>query len=173
MGVPGVSDDIYLRHQQVWQAMHGIARPGRGADFLFAQKTNRLYVIRSHRLDARHGRVVMPPTRGESRRLEVDLVAMQGQDHDVPIRAESVGEWAAAQLKRHGLEICGLQVLALHRRVGLKRAKLPEQSTLRIEIQTATIRADVRVVDQMALSQAFAKGVGRGKRFGYGMLRFS
>jgi hypothetical protein len=164
IGVPGSRDDIYLRHQQVWQAMHGIARRQCGGDFLFAQVAPQLFAVRSQRLRGVTEIAVMPG-QGERQQLRVSLAAMRGKNHDEPVPVRELAHWCAAKLEHNGVEVEELAVDGVKLHTG-------DKHLMRIRVLAANVRARVRIADFERASHAFVNGVGRGKRLGFGMLRF-
>jgi hypothetical protein len=165
IGVPGDSDDLYLRHQQVWQAVAKAAPRIQGDDFLYAQVKPRLFMVRSQRLANHSSSHARMPENGEAHRATIELVAMTGSKHDQPVPEALVSDWASRVLAAKGLAVDTLELLACVDRVGHK-------SNMRIGLRVASIAARVRVRDAGLLQKAFVSGVGRGKRFGFGMLRF-
>lgn len=164
VGVPLDSDDVYLRHQQVWQAMHATARAGCGQDFVFAEVAPRLFEVRSPRL--RTGEFARLPAVGQVRPLRVSLVAMWGSAHDRPVAAGALTSWCGDRLRQHGLGLSALAIERVRECRGLKRG-------VPIRLQVVDVHAQACVVDAALAARAFVNGVGRGKRFGFGMLRFS
>lgn len=175
IGVPHDSDDLYLRHQQVWQGMHGIARKtghadgvgGRGAEFLYAQIHPRLYLVRSRHLDASLGakKAVMPST-GQKVRFMLDLVAMRGTLHDQPVPEVELHDWAQARIEANGWTCNEVQVESAGRRLGRKH-------NMRIDLQVVSLRGVLSIADQSRSAASFVSGIGRGRRFGFGMLRLA
>lgn len=163
VGVPGIGEDLYKRHQQVWRAMHDHVRQGEGSPFLFAQIADRMYRVRSHRLPARLSRRIVLPVSGEEYRFQVDLAAMRGSDKKQPVPLSDLDGWVSSLLQKHGYEPHALQVSNVSMVSGMKQG-------MRIQIQSVRGTGMLYVTDTKLAQEAFTKGIGRGKRFGFGML---
>lgn len=163
VGVPGIGEDLYKRHQQVWMAMHDYVKRGEGAPFLFAQTAERLYRVRSHRLPQRLSRRVVLPVSDERYRFQVDLAAMNGGGKKQPVPLPDLDDWVNAQFEKHGYAPLALQVSNVSMVSGAKAG-------MRIQLQSVRATGILRVTDTLLAQDAFTQGIGRGKRFGFGML---
>lgn len=171
VAVPGDSADIYLRHQQVWQALHlcGAMTGMRiecGADFVFCREAEQLYRVRSERLAARLGRPVRLARAG---RFAIDVVAARGSSQGEPVPAERVPAWFAELARGHGLAV-EVERCALRWERGIKHDRRQARA-LRIAHPVAAIAGRYEVANELLAAQAYAAGIGRGKRFGFGMFR--
>lgn len=164
LALPGDTDDLYVRHQQVWAALRTQVDEGR--DFLYRLTASRIALVRSACL--RQGIVVsdLPPAH-----IALDLVAADREDgnKERPVPIARVADWSARLLRQHGLEPSDVQLLRHGEAVGVKAARFDAPGH-RIRYATATITADVRISDLRLARSAWRLGVGRGRRFGFGML---
>ena len=163
--VPGESDDIYLRHQQVWQAMAPHARDGQ--DFIFTQESDpQLFRVRSATLP-RWAKTASLPRTG---RFEIDMVCATGEGYREAVPDAELPEWAAAKLARHGLTATSVKLQRTTIRRGVKRVRDTERVE-RIVVPVAHLAGEYRIAHPVLAQEAFRCGVGRGKRFGFGFLR--
>lgn len=163
LAVPGDTDDIYRRHQQVWAGMAAHVRAG--TEFLYRQQSPRLMRVRSAALPG--GRVVV----FRAGPMAVDLVVSdrydRNKERDVP--QDRALEWAAALLHGNGFEVRAIELLQYRIVMGTKppRDGAPGH---RIRYATARFKMDLSIQDQLAAQHAWQRGIGRGRRFGFGML---
>jgi len=164
LALPGATDDLYVRHQQVWAALATQAREGR--DFVYRYVSPRVALVRGACL--RQGVIVgdLPPPS-----IKLDFVASDRVDRNKerPVPHDQVGDWAARLLVQHGMMPTALVVLNHSVAIGTKIARAGQPGH-RIRYSVATVRADVVVVDPGLSRMAWRLGVGRGRRFGFGML---
>ncbi|HEU0198316.1 MAG TPA: type I-E CRISPR-associated protein Cas6/Cse3/CasE [Nevskiaceae bacterium] len=163
VALPGPASDIYRRHQMVWQFMHRKARSG--SDFTFAMVADRMALVRSTCLP--FGR----PSAVSDGLITLDTVALvRNAFGEAPVPDVKAKAFAATLLGTHGFAVHALRVSRHRAETGLKQRC---GRTFRISLPVRTIVADVRVADPRAAADAWLHGVGRGKRFGFGMLRHS
>ena len=163
--VPGNSDDIYLRHQQVWQVMGQHARQGQ--DFIFTQEDDpQFFRVRSDTLP-RWAKPTALPRQG---RFEIDMVCAIGEGYRDAVPEAELPAWSAEKLARHGLAASAVQVQRMTLRRGIKRVRDTDRVE-RIVVPVARLIGDYRVAHPVLAQEAFRCGVGRGKRFGFGFLR--
>lgn len=164
LALPGDTEDLYVRHQQVWAALRTQVQEGR--DFLYRLVTPRVALVRSAAL--LQGPVVdeLPPGR-----IELDLVASDRVDRNKerPVSKEEIVPWVMRLLMQHGLEARDVAVLRHGVATGLKPQR-SEQPAHRIRYGVARIQAAVTISDQRLARAAWREGIGRGRRFGFGML---
>ena len=164
LALPGDTDDLYVRHQQVWAALRTQVREGR--DFLYRMVSPRVVLVRSPLLT--RGTVVsdVPPAT-----VELDVVASDRVDRNKEraVARELIDSWTARLLLLHGLQAARVEVVRHGTAAGAKLARGADAGHL-IRFGVATVRADVRVLDPSLARRAWRYGVGRGRRFGFGML---
>lgn len=162
--VPPCADDIYARHQHVWQAMQGRAHHGRA--FIFAAVSPHLVRVRSACLERGDDSVLADG------QLRVSLVTAHRSPDGrmVAVEDRNMPTWTRALLARHGLRVEAVNIMgsAVARGVKLDEASgLP----LNIELPVRDVNLTVSIQNRGKANLAWAYGIGRGKRFGYGMLQ--
>lgn len=174
VAVPGNQEDLYLRHQQVWDAAGRRfgARAGFNTvhEFLFRRESPQIYRLRSSTFQPAGAQAVALPTSGTSYRFDIELVAMRGSDHSEPVHPPHLNDWVESLLGRNGFKVSAFSSnsLAWHR--GVKQIKDRPGSSMRIAYQIARVAGTLSVSDTALAQAAFTSGIGRGRRFGFGML---
>lgn len=168
---PDSGTDIYAVHQQVWKGVSPWISSQAGQSFLFAPESlaperrhEGLWRVRSAHLPAQ-GTTATRLTRTGV--LQVVLAATQirhGLEQPVP-EADQL-DWASAVLQRHGLQTRDCRVIERWVASGIKRS-----ARHRIRVPAVQLLARFSVHDARLAECAFMNGVGRGRRFGFGMLR--
>ncbi len=111
-----------------------------------------------------------PVSRKENTEKDVYLRALDLQGDATPSRSEIYAEWFRRQWGAT-LEFEQLELIGFSRRRLLRRPVIEGQRKSRnIERPQATFRAIVRVADAQAFSAALARGIGRHRAFGFGMV---
>ena len=111
-----------------------------------------------------------PVSRKENTEKDVYLRALDLQGDATPSRSEIYAEWFRRQWNST-LEFEQLELIGFSRRRLLRRPLIDGQRNSRsIERPQATFRAIVRVVDDKAFSTTLARGIGRHRAFGFGMV---
>ena len=163
--VPGDGNDIYRRHQQVWQAMAPYAR--RGTDFIFTQEQDpQFFRIRSDALPRWAERTVLP----SCGRFEIDVVCATGDGYREAVRDCDLVPWVTGKLARQGIDASSVACEQRAWRRGTKRASDADAAE-RIAVPVARFTGAFSVHNPVLAQEAFRCGIGRGKRFGFGFLR--
>lgn len=161
LAIPPHGEDIYRRHQLVWRAMH--RKAGSGQDFLFAAQSANVMLIRSDRL---HQGVESQLREGA---LTVSVVAETRMGNvGKAVSDQTLPEWMERMMDNHGFRLQGMQSSELYYANGLK---MDGEKPLAILLAIRDIRMDVGITHRGKAQRAWQMGIGRGKRFGYGMLR--
>lgn len=161
VALPAHGEDIYRRHQLVWTVMHG--RAGSGGDFVFAMLSPRIALLRSSRFDRG---VLTVPREG---RLAVSLVAVSRmQDGDRAITDAMAPAFVTDLMGQHGIVVDLVSISPPREAVGIKQR---QGTRHRIALPIRDVLMDARIADPLLAEIAWRSGIGRGKRFGYGMLR--
>lgn len=163
VALPDSADDLYRQHQLVWEAVRNkLVLPGQGS-FVYAMLSPRVAVVRSHRFDRG------PPSRLTERPLCLTLVSAVQEPGTGRLRA-LYGEEAVSKisslLAKHGFGVEDLVVEQQTEQVGKK-----VRADMRIAIPTSVVRFTPKVQNLALADHAWSNGIGRGKRFGCGMLR--
>lgn len=164
VAVPDVGGDIYRQHQHVWTVMHGKARRG-GSSFCYVMRSPHLAVVRSHLLD--HGTV---STLAE-RPMRASLITAKQTASG--LQALSAGEArlrVQELLAAHGIATADVAVLEQRTLTGCKRDRVTGQA-MRIALPVSAVQFVPRFSDAAKAHLAWRDGIGRGKRFGCGMLQ--
>lgn len=98
----------------------------------------------------------------------VELQKSQSEDEDAPISREAVySDWLAAQLLRHGgARLEGSAVMKSFQRTRVIRNRARRS----IEGPEAVMRGVLTITDADAFNALLARGIGRHRAYGYGML---
>lgn len=160
IALPGVETDLYRIHQLVWNHVEGaVGRTARKPSFIY-RIDGGMIRVRSRDFPARGtAATAFRPTA----QVFVDLAAVWGAKHDQPVPQAHLVEWCTQKLADAGYQALSLSVLDHEMRTGVKQA-------LDIRIPVARVKATVIVADSQASACAWDQGIGRGKRFGLGML---
>lgn len=163
IALPPTHGDIYRRHQLVWRAMQAHASHGR--DFVFAAESDHLVRVRSACLD----RGTISTVRDGM--LRVDLVtAVRFGSKIEPVEHGDMAGWTEALLAQHGFRAQTIEVLRGDVARG-RKAQRDTGATLMIALPVRTVQVDVRIEHHGKAALAWERGIGRGKRFGFGMLQ--
>ena len=163
VALPSTHGDIYRRHQLVWRAMHGLVHTGQS--FIFTSVSDHMVAVRSERLE-----------RGELSALSeglmrVQLVAARRDGQRMrPIANAHMDDWVADLMALHGLRVHRVTVLADFMAAGSKR-DAASGKTLAIQLPVKNVLIETTIEHRAKAALAWANGVGRGKRFGFGMLQ--
>lgn len=164
VALPDVGGDIYRQHQHVWTVMHGKAKRG-GSSFCYAMRSPHLAVVRSHLLD--HGAVssiAERPMRASivtARQTASGLQALSAAE--APLRVQEL-------LATHGIVTADVAVLEQSSLTGCKCDRETGQS-MRIVLPVSVVQFVPRFSNAAKAHLAWRDGIGRGKRFGCGMLQ--
>lgn len=168
---PALGEDLYAVHQQVWEGVSPWLSSAQRQRFVFApespqasRRNDGIWRVRSQHLPA-HGTSLagLPP----SGRMHVTLAATRTEQHrEVEIKEADQQAWAAALLARNGFIVSACTVTARWVAEGNKRS-----TAQRIRIPAVRVALDYNIGSPALACAAFVQGVGRGKRFGFGMLR--
>lgn len=165
VALPGaVGTDIYRRHQWVWRAMHAHAQ--HGSAFVFGAVSERLLCVRSDRLPRG-----APSALTDGRHRLAVVAARRGGQRMKPVEASAAGDWVTALLWQHGMRVDGLQVLAQWTARGEKPGPSGGGSGMLIALPIVEVTMNVQIVQRVKAMAAWSQGIGRGKRFGFGMLQ--
>jgi len=163
VALPHSRGDIYRRHQLVWRAMHGRAR--QGSAFLFAEVSPHLVRVRSSCLERGS-----PSSLAEGiHRLQLVTARRDGLRMTV-IPDADVTEWVSALLDQHGLRTCHVELRGSSIVTGIKRDRITGKE-MNIQLPVKDLLIDVSISHRAKANLAWAHGIGRGKRFGFGMLQ--
>lgn len=165
IALPEHADDIYRRHQLVWRAVHG--HVGSGRDFLFTAIGSHQALVRSEALP-----------RGAASELREGLlmaalvtsVRTNGTGDGDMLPEAMLGEWLTQLVSENGFRLNRYTVLT----EGTVRGRKIDPSTgrtLAIRLPVREIQLDVTIQHTAKANLAWKNGLGRAKRFGYGMLR--
>lgn len=163
IAMPPCGDDIYRMHQQVWSVVAPHTR-GRNA-FLYAFEAPGVVRVRSRDLPSGCDRVV--PVEGHA---TIDLVAVEGHDQSRALAHERMAPWVASHVLDAGLDIVGALDLSLSMARGRKLDRHSGR-THHIRLPVVQARFKYRIVDNRLAARALHEGIGRNRRFGFGMLR--
>lgn len=159
-----MSPDVYKRHQQVWQAVAPFAEQGQ--DFLFQRVDAGIFRVRSRKL-GRHGAPVAVPNgvcvlRGHLSR------AVIRQGRQVTVRDDEVGGWFRTVARNHGLMVRAAAFGSGPKEAGVKVGA--DGTAHEIRFETVEVEACVEQLEEFAFERVLESGLGRGRRFGYGMM---
>lgn len=163
VALPPWKGDIYRRHQLVWRAMHG--HPKGDRSFIFAEVSPSIVCVRSACLERG------TPSGLVDGALRVDLVAARRSGQRmIALTDNETPEWASELLSQHGLQATRVTIIGSEMAAGRKLYKTSGE-TLAIQLPIKSLVLEVSIDQRAKANLAWAHGIGRGKRFGFGMLR--
>lgn len=163
VALPNTGGDIYVQHQKVWEAMAPhMDRAGHG-HFLYVMTSPRLALVRSTHL-ARGKLTTMPDA---MLRMTV-VTARQVEGRLLRLDRTQAFDKIRLMLDEHGIYP---EQLAIDRQYDLAGNKAKEQR--KITLPVSEIRFMPRLLNRAKAHLAWRDGIGRGKRFGCGMLRIA
>ena len=165
IAAPDVPHDLYQLHQQVWEYAHRAARPGIRPKFLFRADRG---VVRVRSADFARGveRSFRP---GVDASLDLAAVLQSSDGRELAVAHDDLPTWAGDKLTAAGFEVLALEVVAYDMRSGLKMDRATGRRH-RITLPVASLRLRLAIADQDKALCAWREGLGRGRRFGLGML---
>ena len=165
LALPSTETDLYRVHQLVWkhvaQAMGGSrVRPS----FVY-RVDGGMVRIRSTDFPATVRRIAEFQC---GRTVSVDLACIvQTPQGELPVPQEELAGWVTAKLEAAGY---GVDELAVSDCRWLAGTKITPTGVQRIRIPCTRVHAAVHAVHPALCTDAWSAGIGRGKRFGLGML---
>lgn len=169
VALPDCITDLYTVHQLVWAHVERAARVARQKHkastptFIYRVDSG---MIRARSVDLPSGVASVSQMR-ESADFYLDIAALTGERHDRPVPAASLEQWCASKIERSGFVVSDLVVDQYEMRVGKKYIERVQHN---IQIPVARLRAKLKTKDAELCAAAWVNGIGRGKRFGLGML---
>lgn len=164
LALPGETQDIYQRHQQVWRALHGQVR--HGPEFLYRMASPRMAIVRSEHIERGQTSAL---TQGPWR---VDVVAARIVDRNKerPVPIDEIPSWATERLLiPHGIRPDAVRVDHHWIAAGIKPAR-EDRPAHSIAYSAARLIVEGEIADRFLAQKAWRLGIGRGRRFGFGML---
>lgn len=165
IAAPDVPPDLYQLHQQVWEHAQRAARSGVRPTFLFRADKG---LIRVRSADFARGmeRSFRP---GADASLDLAAVLQCSDGRELAVAHADLPTWAADKLSAAGFDVLALEVVAYDMRSGLKMDRATGRRH-RITLPVASLRLRLAIADQDKALCAWREGLGRGRRFGLGML---
>lgn len=161
VALPSSETDLYRIHQHVWRHVAQECGARREPPYFLYRVDGPLVRVRSDAFTQRARVAAFTPTRG----VYVDLAALHGGGKKQPVPRHLLEDWCARQIASAGFAVRALEVLAYEVRTGFKSA-----GGHTITIPVVRMQADVCVTDPRRCDRTWRVGIGRGKRFGLGML---
>lgn len=163
LALPDSDLDMYRLHQLVWEAVSQKVSPPVRPSFLYARTSARLAVIRSRYLD--RGQI----SRWSDGRKRATLVtskigAMDRRMHGL-VGMEAINKIRTSMLV-HGIYVSDIEIERQYEMVGLK-----SREARRITLPVSDVLFTAKALNGALADLAWANGIGRGKRFGCGMMR--
>lgn len=161
VALPDTGGDIYLQHQKVWEVMASHIDRRRRESFIYAMRSPRMAHVRSAYLLRGH-----PAAMPASPLCMTLVTAKQVDGRLVALRGQAAFDKVRALLTEHGIYP---EQLAIDEQFELIGFKAKQQR--RIALPVSHIRFVPRISNPAKAHLAWCDGIGRGKRFGCGMLR--
>lgn len=168
VAVPGNSKDVYERHQQVWQAVAPFVE--KGEDFQFKRVDEALYRVRSRKF-GRQGRCVVVPKGPATLRATLSRTLIK-DGRQTTIADDELPRWFGTVAGNQGLIVAAASFLGGQRVEGSKKCQSTSRF-LQIRFETVAVEARIEEVEDGAYERALERGLGRGRRFGFGMIDLS
>jgi hypothetical protein len=165
VAVPGRTTDVYERHQQVWQAVAPFVE--KGEDFQFKKVDESLYRVRSRKF-GRHGRCVPVPKGANTLRAALSRTLIK-EGRQTTIADDELPSWFQTIAGNKGLLVLEAEFSSGERAEGRKACRYGNR-LLEIRFETVHVKARVEELVHGAYERVLATGIGRGRRFGFGMI---
>ena len=163
IALPSSMEDMYRIHQLVWAYIVPKVQSNLTPSFLY-RLDNGLIRVRSRHLPA--GRTLFK-TLTPQRPIHIDLAAVEGSDHQQPVAEQDLQSWCQRKLEKAGFGVTSLAITGHEVRRGCKYA---DGRVHKIVIPVARVQASITLKDLQSCNDAWQNGIGRGKRFGLGMI---
>lgn len=165
VATPGLPTDLYRMHQHVWEHASRAAKPGKRPRFLYRVEDG-LVKIRGR--DFNKG-TVREFRAGQPCSLDIAAVIQSDAHGQRPVAHAALEPWLVSKLKGAGFKVRELEVIRYEMQRG---AKLDRETGRRhlIELPVARVLLDLEIEDRELADAAWCDGIGRGRRFGCGML---
>lgn len=165
IAAPDVSPDLYRLHQQVWEHAQRAATPGVRPSFLFRAEQG-VIRVRSGNFARGVERRFRP---GVDALMEMAAVVQTADGREMPVAHADLPAWARDKVAASGFEVQEIEIQAYGPRSGLK-TDCGTGRRHNIVLPVASLRLRLLITDPEKASCAWRDGIGRGKRFGLGML---
>lgn len=164
IALPSPPADLYLLHQQVWEHARRAVAPGQRPSFLYRVDDG---LVRVRSTDFARGRTQALSDGPCS--LDLAAVIQEARGGERAVDPGDLLVWTKAKLKRSGLRPERLRIVSY----GLQRGNKIDRATgyhHRITLPVVRVSFDLEVEDEALANVAWIEGIGRGRRFGLGML---
>lgn len=165
IAIPGLPTDLYRMHQCVWEHAERAATAGHRPQFLYRVE-NGLVQVRG--LDFCKG-TVREFRPGRTCRLDIAAIKRSSNGGEMPVEASQLEDWTVGLLAKAGFKVRDLDVENYVLQRGIKHDRNTGRRHL-IELPVARLQLELDVLDPDRAQLAWCGGIGRGKRFGLGML---
>lgn len=164
IALPEHEIDLYRVHQLVWSHVaKAVDQKSVRPSFIFRIDAG-MVRVRSNDLPSRRCTVSVPIA---SRPLRIDLAAVWGGNHDETVPHDMLESWCLKKLATAGYGATQIDIEMEHR----DGVKFIDGRSHKINIPVARCTVhDWSTLDSGLSGEAWIKGIGRGKRFGLGML---
>ncbi|ABD72035.1 hypothetical protein Rfer_4349 (plasmid) [Rhodoferax ferrireducens T118] len=165
IALPDIETDLYRIHQLVWQHVaRAVESQGRFArpEFIYRIDGGMIRVrgnLPKNKTSVSAFRANAP--------VHLDLAAVWGSEHENAVPEAHLADWCAEKIESAGFKVASLAVTNFQYRCGVKHATDNRQN---IRIPVASVTTTVTAGDTLACALTWRQGIGRGKRFGLGML---
>lgn len=164
IALPDSETDLYRIHQLVWNHVAKATRDQRKRPEFIYRIDDGMIRVRSRDLPAQ---VTRSTQFRANTPVQIDLAAVWGSEHENAVPASHMAAWCTQKLESVGFEVQALEVTDIQTRTGFKFA---DEGVQNIKIPVARVNATLKITDPVMATVAWQQGVGRGKRFGLGML---
>lgn len=164
VAIPGLPDDLYRMHQCIWQHAEQASKRGVRPTFLYRVDDG---LVRVRSVDFARGTV--KSFRAGPCRLDLAAVIQGSDGTSRAVSADDLQAWAVSKISQAGFEVRSLQVLDYRMNHGSKLDKITGRRH-RISLPVARLALDLGITDPQKALSAWEDGIGRGRRFGLGML---
>jgi len=163
IALPSTAGDVYRQHQLVWKAMR--ATGDRVRDFIYVMLSPHIALVRSRQLS----RGSVSDAIEGSLRIRIVSARQAGHGGLESLDVEGTLKLAERLFSAHGFVIDDLHVEDQTRLHGIKVDR--SGCRLNIVLPVSDLMFQGRCSNRAGAALAWANGMGRGKRFGCGMLR--
>lgn len=163
VALPGATGDIYRQHQMVWDVIQYDVQ--RGRDFIYAMTSPHLARVRSPHL----ARGTVSAMRDGPMIIDLVTAKRNGQRMSALASDEAIAT-AITLLKEGGIRAQQVEILEQANATGTKHDRHTGRA-MTIALPVSRISFHATTMHQAKANLAWINGIGRAKRFGYGMLR--
>lgn len=163
IALPDSIPDLYGMHQQIWSHVERAVRPGFRPNFLYRVEKG-VAKVRSRDFQRGCIRSFKPG------RCSLDLVAVtRSLSGECPVAHADLVDWASQKIAGCGFIVNDLVIDEYNFQYG-RKVLSSNRGSHNIALPVAKLSLQLDVADKNLAHQSWIDGLGRGRRFGFGMI---